>query len=257
MPPRNDDLHGNVADDSRVALVLVDVINDLEFEGADRLLPPGADHGRASGCAGRPGPPARVPVVYVNDNFGRWLLLRYLETETLVLTGLTGDRCARFTAADAFMRDFELFVPAEGTVSIEPEHNRHALAEMARLLDADLTDSTPLALAVGDQYTGAGTSSTTAVSARATSAACARISRACRLSSPAAQGSLTCSTPVAVSRSPREARAVHVPPRAWKKPRAATKRGRKSTRRAPRATPKTRSPAATIRATASPAAPMR
>src|SRR5437660_1228789 len=39
MPPRNDDLHGNAPDDSRVALVLVDVINDLEFEGADRLLP--------------------------------------------------------------------------------------------------------------------------------------------------------------------------------------------------------------------------
>jgi hypothetical protein len=39
MPPRNDDLHGNAPDDSRVALVLVDVINDLEFEGGDRLLP--------------------------------------------------------------------------------------------------------------------------------------------------------------------------------------------------------------------------
>jgi len=73
------------------------------------------------------------------------LLLRYLKAETLVLTGLTGDRCVLFTAADAFMRDFELFVPADGTVSIEPEHNRHALAEMARLLDADLTDSTRLA----------------------------------------------------------------------------------------------------------------
>src|SRR6266404_1273976 len=176
MPPRNDDLHGNAPDDSRVALVLVDVINDLEFEGADRLLPQAlamADRLAALAARARR---ARVPVVYVNDNFGRWrplarrlrpratdyvvlktkhsgfyattleLLLRYLKAETLVLTGLTGDRCVLFTAADAFMRDFELFVPADGTVSIEPEHNAHALAEMARLLDADLTDSTRLAL---------------------------------------------------------------------------------------------------------------
>ena len=194
MPPRNDDLHGNAPDDSRVALVLVDVINDLEFEGADRLLPQAlamADRLAALAARARR---ARVPVVYVNDNFGRWrsdfrtlldrclrgpvrgrslarrlrpratdyvvlktkhsgfyatpleLLLRYLKAETLVLTGLTGDRCVLFTAADAFMRDFELFVPADGTVSIEPEHNAHALTEMARLLDADLTDSIRLAL---------------------------------------------------------------------------------------------------------------
>ena len=190
MPPRNDDLHGNAPDDSRVALVLVDVINDLEFEGADRLLPQAlamADRQAALAARARR---ARVPVVYVNDNFGRWRsdfrmlldrclrgrplarrlrpraadyvvlktkhsgfyattleqLLRYLKIETPVLTGLTGDRCVLFTAADAFMRDFELFVPADGTVSIEPERNRHALAEMARLLDADLTDSTRLAL---------------------------------------------------------------------------------------------------------------
>ena len=190
MPPRNDDLHGNAPDDSRVALVLVDVINDLEFEGADRLLPQAlamADRQAALAARARW---ARVPVVYVNDNFGRWRsdfrmlldrclrgrplarrlrpratdyvvlktkhsgfyattleqLLRYLKIETPVLTGLTGDRCVLFTAADAFMRDFELFVPADGTVSIEPEHNRHALAKIARLLDADLTDSTRLAL---------------------------------------------------------------------------------------------------------------
>src|SRR5438552_8854362 len=72
MPPRNDDLHGNAPDDSRVALVLVDVINDLEFEGADRLLPQAlamADRLAALAARARR---ARVPVVYVNDNFGRW-----------------------------------------------------------------------------------------------------------------------------------------------------------------------------------------
>jgi len=41
-------------------------------------------------------------------------------------------------------------------VSIEPEHNRHALAEMARLLDADLTDSTRLALSRSGSVHGGG-----------------------------------------------------------------------------------------------------
>src|SRR5690606_8339841 len=33
MPAKHDDLHGNAPDSSPTALVLVDVINDLEFEG--------------------------------------------------------------------------------------------------------------------------------------------------------------------------------------------------------------------------------
>ena len=36
MPAKNPDLHGNVPDSSPVALLLIDVINDLEFEGAER-----------------------------------------------------------------------------------------------------------------------------------------------------------------------------------------------------------------------------
>ena len=38
MPAQNEDLHGNVPDTADVALVLIDVINDLEFPGGDALL---------------------------------------------------------------------------------------------------------------------------------------------------------------------------------------------------------------------------
>src|SRR5205814_280322 len=74
------------------------------------------------------------------------LLLRYLGVSSLVLTGLTGDRCVLFSASDAFMRDLRLWVPTDCVASIDPEHNRRALDEMARLFDADLTDSTRLVL---------------------------------------------------------------------------------------------------------------
>jgi nicotinamidase-related amidase len=83
-----------------------------------------------------------------NDNFGRWPsnFRTLLETTTMILTGLTGDRCVLFIASDAFMRDFQLWVPADCVASLDPAHNRRALDEMARLFGADLTESTRLAL---------------------------------------------------------------------------------------------------------------
>ena len=38
MSNESDDLHGNVPDEAGAALLLIDVINDLEFSGGDRLL---------------------------------------------------------------------------------------------------------------------------------------------------------------------------------------------------------------------------
>jgi nicotinamidase-related amidase len=73
MPPaRNQDLHGNVPDESDVALLLIDVINDLEFEGGERLLASAlAAADRLAALAAR-ARRAGVPVIYANDNFGRW-----------------------------------------------------------------------------------------------------------------------------------------------------------------------------------------
>lgn len=72
MPRRNSDLHGMVPDRSRVALLLLDVINDLEFAEGEALLAhalPMAERLAALAARARD---AGVPVVYVNDNYGRW-----------------------------------------------------------------------------------------------------------------------------------------------------------------------------------------
>ncbi|HEV2861199.1 MAG TPA: isochorismatase family cysteine hydrolase [Pyrinomonadaceae bacterium] len=72
MPAKNEDLHGNVPDKSDVALLLIDVINDLEFESGEDLLRyalPMAD--RLSELK-KKAKAAGIPVVYVNDNFGKW-----------------------------------------------------------------------------------------------------------------------------------------------------------------------------------------
>ncbi len=68
----NRDLHGNVPDKSKVALLLIDVINDFEFDEGDKLLKyavPMAE--RISELKAR-ARQAQIPIIYVNDNFGRW-----------------------------------------------------------------------------------------------------------------------------------------------------------------------------------------
>ena len=190
MPAKNEDLHGNVPDKAEVALLLIDVINDLEFDSGETLLRHALPMAERLQRLKRRAKEAEVPVVYVNDNFGRWqsdfkkllehclgegvtgrplaellrpdedddyfvlkpkhsgffsttldILLDYLQARTLVLTGLTGDICVLFTASDAYMRDFHLFVPEDCVASSDPRENEHALEHMRRVLKADTRPS--------------------------------------------------------------------------------------------------------------------
>jgi nicotinamidase-related amidase len=195
MPAKNDDLHGNVPDDCAAALLIIDVINDLEFEGGDELLKHALPAAERIAMLKRRAKQSGLPAVYVNDNFGKWqsdfrkqvahcledgvrgepiarllapaeddyfvlkpkhsgfysttldTLLDYLKTETLILTGLTGDFCVLFTANDAYLRDFHLFVPSDCVASIDPAENDHALRQMKRVLKADIRPSAELDLA--------------------------------------------------------------------------------------------------------------
>jgi len=72
MPEASPDLHGSAPDKSKVALLLIDVVNDLDFDGgtelleqAQKIIEPIARLKARATAAG-------VPVVYVNDNFGQW-----------------------------------------------------------------------------------------------------------------------------------------------------------------------------------------
>jgi nicotinamidase-related amidase len=72
MPSKNSDLHGNVPDKCSVALLLVDVVNDLDFPDNAELVR--TVHQMAEKIAGlkRRARKEGVPVIYVNDNFGKW-----------------------------------------------------------------------------------------------------------------------------------------------------------------------------------------
>ena len=74
------------------------------------------------------------------------ILLDYLGVETLILTGIAANICVLFTANDAYMRDFNLVVPADCVASNGPEENDHALEQIRKVLKAEITPSTALDL---------------------------------------------------------------------------------------------------------------
>jgi nicotinamidase-related amidase len=183
------DLHGNAPDQCEVALLIIDVINDLEFVGGEELLPQALRMARSIAGLKARARNHNVPIVYANDNFGKWrsdfsrllkhcvedgvrgegmvklllptdddyfvlkpkhsgffsttleTLLRYLGTRTLIITGIATDICVLFTANDAYMRDFRLFIPSDCVAAEDNEAGINALAHMQRVMKADTRSS--------------------------------------------------------------------------------------------------------------------
>lgn len=91
MPARNPDLHGNVPDKADVALLLIDVINDLEFKKGRALLKRALRVAEKIAQLKKRAKRANVPVVYINDNFGKWRS----DFKGLVAHCLDDDVCGR------------------------------------------------------------------------------------------------------------------------------------------------------------------
>jgi nicotinamidase-related amidase len=71
-------------------------------------------------------------------------LLETLRIRRVILTGIAGNICVLFTANDAYMRDLQLFAPADCIVSNTPAENDHALRQIETVLKGNLTPSTRL-----------------------------------------------------------------------------------------------------------------
>lgn len=74
------------------------------------------------------------------------LLLTHLNAKNLILTGIAGNNCVLFTANDAYMRDFKVFVPSDCVVSNTEAENAYALKQMETVLKADTTRASELDL---------------------------------------------------------------------------------------------------------------
>lgn len=94
MEKASSDLHGNVPDKARVALLLIDVINDFEFDEGDQLLRFALPMAGAIAALKQRAVAAGVPVVYVNDNFGRWQSNFNAQVEHVLHDGVRGQPIA-------------------------------------------------------------------------------------------------------------------------------------------------------------------
>jgi nicotinamidase-related amidase len=69
--PKLDPLH-HAPDKSDTALLIIDVINDLGFDGGDKLLAHAIPMAASLAALKKRAKAAGIPAIYANDNFGRW-----------------------------------------------------------------------------------------------------------------------------------------------------------------------------------------
>jgi len=162
----------------KAVLLLVDFMNPLDFIGAEKLAPKAIAAAKKALALKRRCRDARIPVIYANDNFGRWesqfaevvrscverggpsaqlarllapedgdlsilkprhsafygtpleFLLEALGAQCVILGGLAADSCVLFTACDAFMREYPVWVPSDCVASETDAATRRALAQI-------------------------------------------------------------------------------------------------------------------------------
>ena len=61
-----------------------------------------------------------------------------MGVKKLVLTGIAADQCILFTAADAYVRNYALIIPADCVVAVNPQHTKLSLPYFKRVMKADM-----------------------------------------------------------------------------------------------------------------------
>jgi nicotinamidase-related amidase len=171
--------------------MILDVLNAFDFEGGERLQKRAQDIVEPILGLRGAADAAKIPTIYVNDNFGEWhseksklvqsarerggpfverlaprdcdyfiikpqlsafyatnlpLLLPKLGVSRLVLTGIVTDICVLFTAGDAHMRDYALWIPENATTAASETATRSALTIMRLGLNAETASTSELTL---------------------------------------------------------------------------------------------------------------
>jgi nicotinamidase-related amidase len=121
---QTDDLHGNAPDRSPAAMLVIDMINDLEFPEGRRLLPRALAIARRIAALKSRARAAGIPVVYANDNFGRWRSDFWQAVEHCLHDGVRGQPLAEWLKPD----DNDYFV-------LKPKHSGFYATTLGTLLD--------------------------------------------------------------------------------------------------------------------------
>jgi nicotinamidase-related amidase len=124
MPTKNPSLHGNAPDKAGTALLLIDLINDLDFPEGEKLLEqtlPAARNIRILKDRARH---ADIPAIYVNDNFGRWRSDFSAQVDHCLQAGCRGRALAEMLAP----KEDDYFV-------LKPKHSGFYCTVLEILLD--------------------------------------------------------------------------------------------------------------------------
>lgn len=178
----------------KTALLIIDMLNTFDFDGAEAVVAAAGAVVDPINALREQARAADFPVVYVNDNYGRWrdersellawltrpgaggadiarallpadddyfvikpeasgfyattlpALLPRLGVTSLVLTGVAAEYCVQFTAADAHMREYPLWVPSDAVAGTSADHKKWALEIIGGSIHADTrsTDETTI-----------------------------------------------------------------------------------------------------------------
>lgn len=123
-PEQNPDLHGSAPDKSPVALLIIDMINDLEFPEGEQILPAALAVAKNIAALRDRCRAAEVPVIYVNDNFGRWRSDFSAQVEHCLHDGVRGQPLVELLRPEAD----DYFV-------LKPKHSGFYSTSLAILLD--------------------------------------------------------------------------------------------------------------------------
>lgn len=78
-------------------------------------------------------------------------LLRELEVDTVVLTGLVTNICIQHTAADAFFRGYRVIVPRDCVEALSDEVQETSLRYMEEIYGAEITTSEEFIILLGKE----------------------------------------------------------------------------------------------------------
>lgn len=120
---KNSDLHGSVPEQSPVALLLIDVINDMDFEGSEGLARQAVPMAKRLLALKRRCKEAGIPAIYVNDNFGRWQSDFRRIVEHCLHDGVPGEETVRILKPE----DDDYFV-------LKPKHSAFYATTLDTLL---------------------------------------------------------------------------------------------------------------------------
>ena len=163
---------------SSVALLIIDMISEFEFPDGAQVYKQARKIVKNIADLKSRAKSANVPVIYLNDNYGRWNedfvsfvknikdssrrgreIIEILEpqdddlfvlkpqrsgfygTSLGVLLGVTTDICILFTAHDAYMRGYNVHIPSDTSASGNPKYHSSALNFLQRVADADIRET--------------------------------------------------------------------------------------------------------------------